>query len=245
MRRHLVIVAVACLYPAIARPDEATELRDRALKACAKDPADLKKLRVHTLKAKGISHAGTDPSPAEHEMSAVWPGQIRLRWDFGVGASKTTVTVGGSDDRGWRKVGDTKAVDLSIEELNDFRADTYAIWVATLSTLNDVDNKLTVASPSKVNGEVVLGLKITRRSWPDVTLYFDSKSALLRKMAYKAREAGVTANKEFIYDGHKDFKGLMLPTKQSLMIGNREVFVWNEIEYDFPEKIEPKLFEKP
>jgi hypothetical protein len=245
MRRRLLIVAIAFLFPAAARPDDASDLRDRALKAAAKDPADLKKLKIHTLKAKGINHAGPDPSPATYELAAAWPTQVRHRWELGVGPAKTTVTLVGIDDRGWRKIGDMKATDLGVEDLNDFRADTYAIWVSTLSTLNDADSKLSSAPPSKVNGELVLGLRVSRRSWPEITLYFDAKTSLLRKMAYRAREAGVTANKEFIYDAHKEIKGVMLPTKQTLLIANREVFSWTDVEYDFPEKLESKLFEKP
>jgi len=245
MRSLVLIVAIAVLCPTAAFSDDVSDLRDRVLKAVAKDPADLKKLKTHTLKAKGISRIGPEPSPATFEMSAVWPGQVRLQWEFGVGANKNTLIVAGTDDRGWKKISDMKAIDLSVEEFNDFRSDTYAIWVSTLSTLSDVDSKLAMAAPSKVNGEPVVGLKVSRRSLPEITLYFDEKTALLRKMTYKSRDAGVTLNKEIIYEGHKDFNGLMMPTKQTTMIQNREMLTWNEMEFAFPEKIEAKVFEKP
>jgi len=245
MRWLLLVLSFAFLHVTLARSDEATDLRDRAIKACAKEPADLKKLKIHTLKAKGISRIGPEPAPATFELAAVWPSQVRLSWEFGVGAAKNVLTIVGTDDRGWKKIGDMKATELNVEDLNDFRADAYAIWVSTLSTLNDADSKLALVPPSKVNGEPVVGLKVTRRSWPEISLYFDDKTALLRKMAYKSREAGVTLNKELIYDGHKDFKGLLLPTKQTMLIQGREMLAWSEVEYTFPEKIEPKLFEKP
>lgn len=245
MRRLLLVLPFVLVIPAVARPDEVADLRDRALKAFAKDPADIKKIRVHTLKAKGITKLGGEPSPATYEESAVWPGHVRFFWEFGTGSSKNNITIAGIDDRAWRKVGTAGVADLGPEELNDFRADAYAMWVSTLSTMSDAESKLTMAAPTKVNGVPVLGLKVSRRSFPDITLYFDEKSGLLRKMSYRSREAGVNLNKEMIYEGHKDVKGLMLPTKLTIVIQGREAFAWGEMEYGFPEKIDAKTFEKP
>jgi hypothetical protein len=245
MRRLLLVLPIVFILNAIVRADEATDLRDRALKAFARDPADIKKMRIHTLKAEGVMNLGPDKTPATFEQSAVWPGHVRFFWEWGTGTAKNSIAIGGIDDSAWRKIGPAAAMDLQFDDINDVRADAYAMWVATLSTLSEADSKLTVATPTKINGDPAFGIKVSRRSFPDVTLYFDEKSGLLRKMAYRAREAGVTANKELIYDGHKPIKGLMLPSKQTIVIQGKEAFVWSKLEYDFPEKIDSKTFEKP
>jgi len=64
-------------------------------------------------------------------------------------------------------------------------------------------------------------------------------------MAYVTRDAGVLAAREMLFDGHKVFGGVRLPTKQTLLINKREALVWTEMEYAFPDKIDPKVFEKP
>jgi hypothetical protein len=245
MRRLFLVLPIVFILNAVVRADEVTDLRDRALKAFAKDPTDIKKMRVHTLKAKGTMKIGNEPMPATFEQSAVWPGQVRFFWEWGTGAAKNSVTIAGANDGGWRRIGTGPAMDMSIEEKNDLRADAYAMWVATLSTLSDTDTKLAVATPIKINGDPAFGLKVTRRSFPDVTLYFDEKSGLLRKTTYRSREAGVTLNKELTYDGHKPTKGLMLPTKETIVIQGKEAFLWGELEYEFPEKIDAKVFEMP
>jgi hypothetical protein len=245
MRRLFLVLPLVFIFNSVVRADEVTDLRDRALKAFAKDPFDSKKMHVHTLKAKGTMKIGNDPLPATFEESAVWPGQVRFSWEWGTGSTKNSVTMGGADDRGWRKIGTAAAMDLGIEEQNDLRADAYAMWVATLSTLSDTDSKLAVATPTKINGDPAFGIKVTRRSFPDITLHFDEKTGMLRKMAYRSRESGVTLNKEFLYDGHKQIKGLMLPTKETIIIQGKEAFVWGDLEYEFPEKIDAKTFEKP
>ena len=202
-------------------------------------------MHVYTLKAKGITKIGPEPSPATYELSAVWPGKVRFHWDFGVGANKSSLTIVGVDDRGWRKIGTGAATDLTVEDSNDVRADSYAMWVSTLSTLTRPDNRLAVAPATKINGMSAFGLTVSRRSFPDITLYFDEKNGWLRKMAYRSRDAGVTLKKAMIYDGHKNIHGLMLPTKQSTIIDGKEAFAWSDIEYTFPEKIDPKVFAKP
>src|SRR5437764_1085167 len=82
------------------------------------------------------------------------------------------------------------------------------------------------AGHGKVGSAPVVGLKVGRRPWPEVTLWFDEKTSLLRKMAYRSREAGATLSKEMIYDGHKEVSGLMVPTKQATVVQGREVYQW-------------------
>jgi len=245
MRRLLLILPFALALAPVIRADEASDILDRALKAHAKDPADLKKFRVHTMKAKGLSKHGPKPEAATWEVAAVWPGEMRLTWEFGVGDRKSTYTVAMSGDRGWIGGPGSPAEDLGIEKFNDVRTDAYALWVATLTTLKDAETKLAAAGRAKVDEVPVVGLKVSRRPWPDITLYFDEKSGLLRKMAYRSRENGVFMNKEFVYDGHKDIGGLVVPTKERMSIQGREVAEWTEVEYAFPDKLDPKIFDKP
>ncbi|HKB02206.1 MAG TPA: hypothetical protein VKD90_08305 [Gemmataceae bacterium] len=245
MRSLFFVLPLTLLAAAAVRADEATDLRDRVIKAHAKDPADLKKFKVHTVKAKGEFRPGSDAVAATFEMAAVYPGRMKLTWEFGTGATKTSATLCGTDDQGWRKGSNFAAMDLAVEEVNDFRADAYAIWVATLITLDDKETRLSAAGRGRVGSSPVVGLKVARRPWPEVVLWFDDKTGLLRKMAYRSREAGATLNKEMTYDGHKEAGGLMVPTRHTISIQGREVYNWKEMEYTFPDRIEPDVFTKP
>src|SRR5262245_36448185 len=143
MRRLLLVLPVVLAAPLAARGDEATNLRDQVIKAHTKDPADLKKLRTYTLKAKGVSRINPDPQPATHEIIAAWPGKMRATWEFGSGPGKNSLTLCVSDDRGWKRITGAGTFDFTIEELNDFRADAYAFWVSTLAPLSDPETTLT------------------------------------------------------------------------------------------------------
>src|SRR4029079_420843 len=127
MRRLLLTLPLILLATGPARADEATDLRDKALAATAKDPADLKKFRGYTLKAKGKSHLTAEPVDTTFDLIAVWPGKMRATWEFGGGANKKSATMCAVDDQGWQVATGLAPADLTPEELTDFRADAYAV----------------------------------------------------------------------------------------------------------------------
>ena len=245
MCRLLLVLTIPVWLAAPARSAEATDLRDRALRAAAKDPADLKKFRVHTVRAKGESRVTGRPLPASFDLALEYPSRIRGTWEFDIPGGKNVLTVGATEAMGWKRLGPGPVHDMGLEELNDLRTDTYALWLSTLMTLNDPGVRLAAAGKSRVGGDAVAGLTVSRRPWPDVTLWFDERTGLLRKMAYRSRESGAVLNKEMIYGGHKEVNGLMVPTTHTTIVDRKEVYTWKEMEYAFPEKLDPATFAKP
>lgn len=245
MPRLLLALPLALAVATPARPDEAADLKDRVLKAAARDPADIQKFKLFTLKAKGTSRASGEPLPAGFELAAVYPGKLKATWAFGEGAGKQVVTICATDDRGWRRGTNFPAADLGTEELNDFRSDAFAVFTSTLLPLAEKDTKVLPGGRSKVGADPVVGLKVVRRPYPEVTLYFDENTLLLRKMSYRSRENGIILQKEMVYGGHKPTSGLVLPTTQTTSVNGREVYTWTEMTFEFPDKLDGKTFDKP
>jgi len=245
MPRLRLPVLLVLIAPAAARPDEVTDLRDRVLKAAAKDPADIQKFKAFALKAKGTSLLGPEPAPGSFELVAVYPGKLKVSWVFETGDGKTAVSVCAADDKGWRSQTGAPTRDMTVEELNDLRTDTYGVFASTLLALTEPETKLSLAGRSKLGGDPVVGLRLSRRPFPEVSLYFDEKTYLLRKMTYKGRENGVIVSKEMVFGGYKEVGGLMLPTTQSTRAQGEEKYNLAEIEFTFPDSLDPKTFEKP
>src|SRR5947209_8209398 len=80
--RLLAAFTLALLLPA-ARADEVADLKDRVLKAAARDPADLQKLKRFTLTARGKSFLGPEPVDGTFTLTAEYPGKLRVSWVFG------------------------------------------------------------------------------------------------------------------------------------------------------------------
>src|SRR5262249_7786251 len=136
-------------------------------------------------------------------------------------------------------------IDLSVEELNDFRTDVYGVFASNLLTLTEPETKLSLGPRTKVGNDPVVGLKLSRRPYPEVTLLFDEKTSVLRKMSYRGRENGIVLSKEMIFGGHKEIGGLTLPTTQTMFIQQKEVYTWTEMNFGFPDKLDDKTFDKP
>ena len=245
MARLCLTLLLALIAAPAARPDEVTDLRDRVLKAAARDPAAIQKFKGFALKAKGTSLLGPEPAAGSFELVAVYPGKLKVSWAFGTGDARTAVSVCASDDKGWRSQSGAPTRDMTVEELNDLRTDTYGVFASTLLTLTEPETKLSLGGRSKVDGEPVVGLKLSRRPFPEVSLYFDEKTYLLRKMAYKGRENGVIVSKEMVFGGHKEVGGLMLPTTQSTRAQGEEKYNLAEIEFTFPVQLDLRTFDKP
>lgn len=244
MRRLLGFIAILTVSPVLVA-GEAEDVRDKALRARAADLNDLKKFRSHELKAKGTSSITASPTQATHEVIAVWPAKLRARWEFQVGAGKTTLTICANGDRGWKQTNMTPSVDSTVDEVNDTRSDAYAYWLATLVPFLEGELPVKLGPPGKVGGHSVVNLVVSRRAWPEVTLSFDSTTYQLRKMVYTSRDAGVNLTKEMIYDGQKLVNGVQMPTSQITMVQGKEIYKWTEMTYRVLDKLEPNTFDKP
>jgi hypothetical protein len=245
MRRLLLALPFALALPAAARPDEVSDLRDRVLKAAAKDPADINKFKGFVLKAKGTARPNEEAVSATLELVAVYPGKVKMTWGFTSGEMKHVHTDCASDDKGWRQATNIPTMDLSVEELNDLRTDVYGVFCWTLLALTEPETKLALGGRSKVGADSVVSLQLTRRPYREVTLLFDEKTYLLRKVSYRGRERGVLMTKELIFDGHKPVGGLTLPMTQKIVVDGKEVYNWTELTFEFPDKLDGKTFEKP
>jgi hypothetical protein len=245
MPRLLLALPLALVLPTAARPDEAADLKDRVLKAAARDPAGIQKFKLFTLKAKGKSRVTGTETPADFDLAAVYPGKLKATWEFGAGAGKQFVTMCASDDRGWRQGTNFPPTDLSVEELNDFRSDAYGLFASTLLPLTEKETKVSLGGRAKVGEDPVVSLKLVRRPYPEVTLSFDEKTLLLRKMGYRSRENGRLMLKEMVYSNHQTVGGLALPATQTTYVDGGEKFTWTEMTFAFPDNLNIKTFEKP
>ena len=70
------------------------------------------------------------------------------------------MSVCASDDKGWRSQTGVATRDMTVEELNDLRTDTYGVFASTLLALTEPETKLSAGGRSKVGGDPVVGLKL-------------------------------------------------------------------------------------
>jgi hypothetical protein len=223
----------------------AQEIVERAIQAHVGSAERLAKLRVYQSLSKGTMYAPIGELGAVREVQALWPDTVRVTFLLTMPDGNKRVSLVLTSERGWRQTGDDPPSDLDQEDLSEIRPDVYAIWMSTLIPLQDKTATVAPLGEAEVTGQRCVGIKASRRGWPDVSLYFDAQTGLLSKLGYKGREAGVAAYKETYFSDYKDFDGLKLAAKQVQFYDRRKASDWAAIDYHFPERIDRAIFEKP
>jgi hypothetical protein len=146
--------------------------------------------------------------------------------------------------KGWRSGGGT-VKDMTKPEVEEHRAEAYVAWLMSLLPLKEAGFELAPLAEVKIGEVPAVGVKVTRKGYPDVKLYFDKKTGLLAKAERKGKEAGIDTTKEYFFGEPKDYGGLMLPTRFVEKSNGKKVAEWTISSYKFPGRIDAKEFAKP
>jgi hypothetical protein len=213
-------------------------LVDKAIKAVG--GAD--KLATHksaTFKGKGTYYGMGDGLPYMGKYAYTWPDKFRMDIE-GV----FTIVLNG--DKGWIKEGgETK--DMTKEQLAQQIMDQKAGWVTSLLPLKAKAFDIKATGEAKVGKREALGVKVTRKGYPDVSLFFDKKTGLLLKSSFLTKspeQKFKEVTQDNYYHKYRDEDGVKLPTK---MVINRDgkVFVEEEVSDYKAGKVDAKVFAKP
>lgn len=186
---------------------KAREIIARGIKAAGGEAA-VKKQQSSTMKEKGKYYGMGEGLPYTGNYAMQWPDKFRMEIE-GV----FTIVVNGK--KGWMKAGDM-VKELSKEEFDQQLESLRVGWITTLVPLKDKAYSLDVVGESKVEGKPAIGVRVTAKELPDVTLFFDTNTGLLIKAEYrtKSQEQGFKeVNQEVFYSDHREVDGAQVPAK--------------------------------
>src|SRR5262249_8235779 len=100
---------------------------------------------------------------------------------------------------------------------------------------------------AKVDKNAALGVKVTRKDYPEVTLYFDKETGLLVKSSFRTKspeQKFKEVTQDNYYQKYRDIEGVKLPGKMAI---NRTatVFVEEEVSDYKAGKVDAKAFARP
>jgi hypothetical protein len=175
--------------PGGSPPDEARAVIEKAVKAHGGSD---KLVTSHAIYMKVQVKIDQIPGNATMEGEAWEQGNDRQKTVFRIdlAGTKMTIAQGLRDGKSWRDVnGDVQ--DLSAAELTDMKRSQFADRVQSLvPLLTDKKFALTALGPSKLEDVAVVGVKVATPGQPDVLLFFDEKTGLLKKIEYKTKLGG-------------------------------------------------------
>ena len=245
MRYGIAIAIVGLsILPALAQ-ESAAEIVDRAIRATGTTADRLEQLQVSTQKMRGVMVAPVGELPTRKGLLYQGDNQFRAAFEISVNDRMTGTSLGISGEKGWRIYPTGISDALGESEINDIRDELYCRWLSTLAPLKSNDVTLETLPSIKVNQQPAVGVKVTRKGKPTVSLYFDKKTMLLVKSVFTGRESGVKVTKETIFSDFQAFQNMQLPTKIVEVHNGLKAASWTVQDYSFPGKIDVKQFDRP
>jgi hypothetical protein len=196
-------------------------------------------LRDMSFNAAGAGVAIALALPYSVIYAYQWPDKFRMEIE-GI------FTIVFNGDKGWIKEGD-QTKDMTKEQLAQQLVDQKAGWMTTLLPLQNKAFQIKAIGEAKVGQHEALGVKVTRKDYPEVKLYFDKKTGLLVKSTFQTKspeQKFKEVTQDAYYHNYRDVDGGKLPTK---VVINRDgrLFVEEEVSDYKAGKVDPKLFAKP
>ncbi len=136
--------------------------------------------------------------------------------------------------------------ELGKDELANQIKDHKAGWICTLLPLKDKAFMLSVIGEAQVEKKPAVGVKVTRKDYPEVQLYFDKDSGRLVKSAYRsfAQDQMKEVNLEHYYKDYKEMDGAQVPARVVIK-RDGELFIDATMSELKTGKIDNKVFSKP
>jgi hypothetical protein len=202
--------------------------------------AKLAKNQAATWKEKGVYYGMGNGLPYTAKCGVQWPGQLFMEVE-GV----FTIVLNG--DKGWTKSqGQTK--EMSKEELAVQQQNQKVGWMETLLPLKDKAFTLTALGEVKGDKQAAVAVKVTRKDYPEVMMFFDKTTNLLIKSEYRTKAPELQFKEvtmEISYSNFKDFDGVKMPTRLVIK-RDGQMYVEADIEGLNPVgKLDEKVFARP
>jgi hypothetical protein len=134
------------------------------------------------------------------------------------------------------------------EELTEVRETFYQKHLdATLMPLRDKGVRLSLLGDSTVEGKPVVGLKVSRKGMPDVSLYFDKQTKLLLKSErlVKDKSTGKSARLELLYSDYEEVGGVKLARRTRRVLGGKPAGDVRITEFQLRPSLDESLFQPP
>lgn len=250
MGKILGVIGVVCLLAFVgpARADDAKlhEVVARAIKAHG--GADvLTKFKATVSKQKGKFHGLGEALDYTSEESIQLPDRFRVEVHSKVGDQAFTFIQIINGDKGWRKIGDNTE-ELDKEMLEEAKEQMNSATISHLVCLNKKDYKLSSLGEVKVGDAPAIGIRVERKGFRDVSLFFDKDKSLLLKVETRGKDlmqGGQEYTSTILYDDYKKVEGMMVAYKVTVQRDGKPYVDGEMTEVKLSEKLDDSVFEKP
>jgi hypothetical protein len=242
-----VVSLLSLLIP--VRADEDATLREVIAKAIKADGGldNLTKFKASVTKQKGKIHTPGGDLEFTSESSIQLPDRLRSEVHIKFGDQQITVVQIFAGNKGWIQLMG-KTDDMNKDMVEEVKEQMNAANISNLTCLNDKEYKLSSLGEVKVGDRPAIGIRVERKDYRDVNLYFDKDKGLLLKLETRAKDVmqgGQEYTSTTLHSDHKKVEGRMVAHKVNVERDGKP-FVDTEVtEVKISEKLDDNLFDKP
>jgi hypothetical protein len=242
-------LAVAVLLTVVGRSgagerEDALALIEAGIKAHG-GAAALEKTINSVRKGTGTLAVFGADQPFENELITSLPDRFRLTVETGTDKTRQRIVVGFTGDKGWQDTG-ASVGDLSPERVAELREEAHVLEVRTLVPLRKEGAYVLASLPDdKVNAAPSAGIRVGKKGYGDLKLYFDKNSGLLVKIARHGKEGGLEVDKDYLYSDFKVFDAVKVPIKETEMVNGKKFTELTYASFQWVSKPPEREFAKP
>jgi outer membrane lipoprotein-sorting protein len=231
------------------RADEDAKLREviaRAIKIGG-GIDHLKKFKANVSKSKGKFHGLGEAIDYTGETSLQLPNRLRTEVHSKFGDQEFTYIQVIDGNKGWIKIGN-KTDEMNEERLAEAKEQMNAANITHLVCLSDKEYKLSPLGEGKVGDRPAIGIRVERKGYRDVNLFFDKEKGLLLKMETRGKDlmrGGEEYTATTLYGDYKKIEGMMVAHKITIKRDDKPFVEGEIVEMKFDEKLDDSVFEKP
>jgi hypothetical protein len=207
----------------------------------------LTKYKAGVSKEKGKIHIIGQALDFTSETSFQLPDRLRSEVHFKIGGQDVTLIQVINGKKGWIK-GGNKTDEMSKEILEEAKEQLNTANITQLVCLREKDYKLSPLGEVKVGSRPAIGVRVERKGYRDVNLFFDKDKALLLKMEGRGKDimqGGQEYTSVTLYNKYKKIDGMMVPHKVTIERDGKPYMEVEITEVKISEKLDDSLFEKP
>jgi hypothetical protein len=242
----LVVGLIGITAPIVRAQDDVRAVIEKAIAAHG-GKERIAAIKAVQTKTRGTLMIGGAEAPFTAETIAQPPGQIKNTLDCEVqGKKQSLVQVVNGDKVGVSINGQAQAVGDKM--LNEMRELQYAERISTLlPLLEDRTLELSAAGEGRVDGVVVVGVRVASRGHKDIVLRFDRTSGLLIGAERRTLDPNTLREvvQEEIYGDYKDAGGLKKPMKVTVTKDGKKYVQAEVLEIRYLDRLDDKVFAQP
>jgi hypothetical protein len=244
MRTTLPTLSLLILVCGPGRADDAAAVVEKAVQAMAGSDLRLQRLSAIVRTDRGTLNLPAGEVPVQRTVYLCPPDRLKYDATITINGQPQAMVLALSGVNGWQSAG--KAVkDLSPAEFDVMLDEAYAQWLITLLPLRQKGVTPKSLPPITLAGKPAVGVSVSRPNRSDSQIYFDAATGLPVRVKMRVREGSLDVAREYELAGHKDFDGIKLPTRITVLQNGKKIEDWTVQDYRTPDQLDDRLFKKP